>query len=50
MKLIKAILFMMCIVRKLMVRSSMFNSAELDTMDKAIDYTNGLISRMDGDF
>lgn len=49
MKLIKAVLFMMRIVRALMVRSAMFNLAEIDEMDKAIDYTNSLVQRMEDD-
>ena len=49
MKLIKAILFMMCVVRKLMIESSMFNIVELNKMDKAIDYTSSLVQRIEED-
>lgn len=47
MKLIKAILFMMLAVRKLMLESSMFNIVEIHKMDEAINYTNELVQRMD---
>lgn len=49
MTLIKYILFMMRIVRALMVRSNMFNLVEIDEMDKAIDYTDSLVHRMEDD-
>lgn len=47
MKLIKAILFTMRIVRTLMVRSGMFNLAEIAEMDKAMHYTDELAQRME---
>lgn len=49
MKLIKAILFMMMIVRKLMIESSMCNIVEVNKMDDAINYTSALVQRMEDD-